>query len=689
MSIEELGPGRLADVRGSEERTAKLEIVGVTKDSNFQGSLIVKTRDTQGAILGYALRKNSHGDWEGSEIRYAEDGSIGAVYQLHEADLFGLKESGVLEAYENLPEMKERVTSDSELLNKRNSSKKFLSAERKALAKEIREQRTAQRGRLDLLKSDAETAKISPENIKDSNYANLSERQSSEADVTSVRLASSELDEQDAVDEQENIDRLLDCSDKIKDVREMLQRHYMKADALAKSEFETMRKSVEQTMIRNNVFIVHTFLLNEELRHNDNSNIAKRATLEDDIDILLALEPSISTSSVIPGSKQGLWGGRVGVVLGGGDIRGVAQTDNGTVTRGIKMRNGEVSSSKEIDEKVSDDSERGYNELVVNNPEVFGFFQLVETGESGQMRGFEKTDSEQQNRKRKDDFMKYMDLAIQKGMPPYVMTPDRKLYEFLAISNEGVVSAGNEITPELAAKGRAGLVKVDRARIGRKVIDKNLFKNIDDQREAKGIVAEMSNADVTDADLSHEEYLAFIRDNKGGFENFPQHLLADMDFMQKAAQFNPVSAYQYAGENLKHDKDFVRHVYAIEKQNITSSIYALMPSELRKDEEMAILAIENNDFDNLDSSLADSTVVWDKILDKLVEKNNPDNIFSRNIGEQEVFEISLRMSGEQGLKDMTEKLIADKSFLEKLQNKYPSYAFEIDDYKQLLVTKQS
>ncbi|HHD92156.1 MAG TPA: hypothetical protein ENL06_00850 [Candidatus Portnoybacteria bacterium] len=683
-------PGQKENI---EPKPEKANIVGITKDPNFEGSIIIKTKNKEGKIVGYALRKNSHGDWEGNEIVYMPDGEVGPTYQLDETDFSKLREQGVLASYENIPTMKERTIEKPELLSGKMTSKKFLAEERKKLAQEIREQRKAQRERISVLKTSIEKAYNSSESIdnklEDKQYAQFAERQSDEADTIAERLPSSELNEQEASDEQENINQLVVSSEELKSLKAKLEDHYTKADAIAKEKFESMQKRVEQTTIRDNAFIVHTFLLDERLRHNKNSNITQRATLEDDIDILLSLEPSISTSSVIPGSKQGLWGGRIGVVLGGGDIMGVSQVDNGTVANGIKERNGKISSSEEIDEKISDKGERGYNELVVNNPEVFGFFQNVQIDKSGNMIGFEKARSKQDNKKYKKDFLKYIDLAIQKGMPPLIMTPDRRLFEFISINNDGIVSVGAEISPEQVARGKAGLSNEKRIEIGEQIIKNNLFNRISNQKEAKEIIAELSGKEKSGVELSQEEYLAYARDNQGGFYDFPKRLLEDKNFMLKAAQFNPVFAYVYAGKNLKKDIEFIKHIYSLkrEKGGTTPNIYYLMPDELKKNQETALLAIENNDFEKIDFTLADSPIVWEKIVDKIVERDNPAKWFSRNVGEQQFIATTFYMSkGFDGV-NMTEKLIADPNFIQKLNSKYPNYKFKIDKYKQLLVTK--
>lgn len=88
--------------KNAESKSEKANIVGVVKDKNFEGSVIVKAEDSEGRVVGYALRKNSEGNMEGNKIGYMKDGSIGTVYQLHEKDFSKLGENGVLEKYESI-----------------------------------------------------------------------------------------------------------------------------------------------------------------------------------------------------------------------------------------------------------------------------------------------------------------------------------------------------------------------------------------------------------------------------------------------------------------------------------------------------------------------------------------------------------------------------------------------------------
>jgi hypothetical protein len=692
----------LSEIGDEKKVVEKANIMEVVKDKNFEGSIIIKTKNAEGRTIGYALRKNSQGNLDGNMIGYTEDGSIGPVYQLHEADFINLGQQGILDLYENAlmqekssvvsnldSGMEARVVEEARLLDEKEASKKFLAEERQSLAQEIREQRKLQRERLAALKTEIENANKNEDmQQRDTAYGKISEMLSRVANTIAEKFGlSKKIDEESIQEEKEDIAQLIDASDEAESIKARLKKHYAEADEIAQKKFESVRKTVEQTLIRNNAFIVHTFLLNEQLRHNANSNISSRATIEDDIDILLSLEPSISTSSVVPGSEHGLWNENIGVVIGGGDIRGGAQTDDQTQVGGIKERNGTISSSEEIDKIVSDKGARGYNELVVNNPKVFGFFKNVGVDEAGRMIGFDASDSDSENAERKDDFMKYINIAKQKGMPLLIMTPDRHLFEFLSIGDDGIVSIGEEITPEQVALGSAGLSSEKRKAIGAEVVSKNLFRKIDHQREAKGIVAELDNRNGSEADLSRDEYLAYLKDSGGIFNNFPNNLLEDKEFMMEAAQYNPVSAYFFSGEGLKRDLEFIKHLYSLEKKGDTTSIYANMPEDMRKDETMALIAIENGDFENLDYALADSPIMWEKMVDEIVEKNNPGKWFSRDVGEGEYLGTNFTMRQGKGNVDISDRLVADVNYVRKLNNRYPNFKFETNEYKQVLVTK--
>ena len=582
-------------------------------------------------------------------------------------------------------EMNERVLKKAELLNEKEASKKLLAQERLKLAQEIREQRSAQGSRLSKMKNLLEIGEEKMEGKQgDKQFGRLSDLQSSEANLMAERISSEELNEQDVDKEKENMNQLIENSEKLKSIKEKIKEHYSKADAAAKEKFESIQKSVEQVLLRNNAFIVHAIQIDERNRHNANSNISQRANIEDDIDILLSLEPSISTSSVIPGTKQGLWENRMGVVLGGGEIMGGAQTDNQTQVGGIKYRNGTELNSNEIDALVSDRGDRSYNELVVNNPKVFAFYQTVTFSESGKMLGFVRSSkSSSDNAEYKADFIKQMDLAARKGMPLTIMTPDRRLFEFFSINDEGEVSVGLEITPGQVALGNAGLSGEKRVSIGSEVIAKNLFKKLNHQEEAKGIIAELAGEESAGSELTEDEYFAYLKDNPEGVAQLPEKLRDDREFMFKAVELSPYYSYLAASQNLKDDLEFVKHVYAQKGEN---GIYSRMSDELKNNEDVTALAIENGDINFLNLKLADSPIIWDKLTDKLAENASPEGSFARGIGNIRNFDTNLIMYNDGVQENVSERLANDENFIKKLNEKHPGFKYEKDN-SGIFVTK--
>lgn len=398
----------------------------------------------------------------------------------------------------------ERASQTPELLSKKEASKKFFSAERKQLAQVIQAARRAQRERLDAIKGKIETSGAS-ENIDDKEldfeYGNLSESQSEESNVMADRLSIEEgLSETDAQEEEGNISKLISNSESIKSIKEKLEEHYVKADAAAKEHFDTLNRSLENVIKRNNVFIVHK--ITEEVYRHALSNVSSETTYEDDIDILLSLEPSISASSLTPGKKARLWPGESGFLLGGGQIGEAKSYDAGTNAQGIKKRGGENSSIEKIDEAVGRKDElsrktyerygeHDYNEVVVNNPEVFGFFQHAGVDEVGRFWAYNlktKDLSEEAVLTKINTYRERFSVAEKRGIPLYIMTEDRNVYECQGVNDDGTIEVGKQLTPEEVATGRAGLSDEKRKQIGERLLQKKVFRAQETQEEARKIV---------------------------------------------------------------------------------------------------------------------------------------------------------------------------------------------------------
>ncbi len=284
----------------------------------------------------------------------------------------------------------------------------------------------------------------------------------------------------------------------------------------------TDERSVEQVVRRNNVFIVHTLAEGEVQHHNENSNVSEKATYGDDIDIMLAFEPSVSASSVTPGQKSRLWSPS-GFLLAGGQIGEVGGSDIGSGANGIKSRGGKDSSVEQIDDFIGRSGKKhediykqhgshGMNEAVVNNPEVFGFFQQVEKDEDGRYWAYSLNIKKQgadakknpweyipskgkrpsgyvevfQNNVRK--YRERFSTAQERGVPLYVMTPDREVYACLGVNDDGTVEIGGRLRPEDVVSGQAGWSEEKRKEVGGKLLEKRIFRGESVQKEAEEII---------------------------------------------------------------------------------------------------------------------------------------------------------------------------------------------------------
>ncbi len=318
---------------------------------------------------------------------------------------------------------------------------------------------------------------------------------------------------------EESIVQLVEADANLKGLRRKIENHYAEAG-------DNMHRTVEQTMMRNNAFFVHTINEDERTRHNANSNVSKETHFEDDLNILLALEPSVSASSLLPGVDSdgyvsGIWTGSGGVLLGGGQISDAEHQDLGTVSWGIKHRGAYNARPKktagEIDAVIHarrnsrlGDYSGGYNELVVNNPEISGYFKQGVIDEAGvawvhniQTKKELATLHElYENPMRREEYQAALnifnrnlsryrdrfDLIRRKGLPFYVLTPDRKFFEVLQVNDNGTLSLGEELTPERAATGRAGFTSEERKRIGSELLQKRVFKNDEAHNEAEELL---------------------------------------------------------------------------------------------------------------------------------------------------------------------------------------------------------
>lgn len=619
--------------------------------------------------------------------------------------------------------LQEREITSPEKLSQKEASKKLLEEERKELAEKIYKERKENKDRiselkvrLELLKMNLSSAETNWE-LNQKKYQELSQFRAEQANSFTGRIKQvlnkiglefesdkelqksiqetetvikSTSEEKEALkDEIDSLENLLESDSSLENIKNQLSEHYAKTEQISKERFEQQQKSVENSIIRNDVFILHTLTTHKTLRHNVNSPVSNKASLEDDLDIMFSLEPSLSTSSVGQGKRKELFQenfGNLGIVIGGGEIHSANLCDVGTVPSGIGERGRDKTSLGEID-KVLNDKEGGYNEIVIDNPKIFGMFKSVDVEKDGSVV-VSKSDSI-------NAFKNHVDLAHKKGIPQFVLTPDRKMFEYISVDESGKIQIGKEISPEDVAKGNAGLSREDRKKLGEDVISRYLFRDVANQREAKNIVAGLAGENIEGkVEISNEEYIEQLKkypDEIGTrLSKYPKSLLSDKSFMLEVAQINPeavmAAANQGGARELVTDPEFIKSLYSLipaGKKDI--NILSWVPKE-NITKELVLVALEHGDdlgAGVLKEELFNDPEIKDKLIQSLVDKINI-SLFDR---EDIAYGCpNLTYSDSAGRLKFCE-INEDQNFLQKIREKYKG-VYKIDPYyDNLLITK--
>lgn len=161
-------------------------------------------------------------------------------------------------------------------------------------------------------------------------------------------------------------------------------------------EEEEQRSVVEQAK-KHGVFFVSDIIEHAERRVSENNKgiDTKELSFEEQLNLVLGLEPTLSVSTVSPDSKNRTFSiGSCGVLLAGGRIVGGEETDAGT--RALGLRNREIASKSKTAEAINKAIERplgggkeaatGYNELSVERPEVAGLYFKMDSSELEQFK---------------------------------------------------------------------------------------------------------------------------------------------------------------------------------------------------------------------------------------------------------------------------------------------------------------
>lgn len=161
-------------------------------------------------------------------------------------------------------------------------------------------------------------------------------------------------------------------------------------DAEKKAEIaeEAKGRSVMERAKKHNVFFVSDIITAGQASANNRAVRTEGMDFDEQLDIVLGLEPTIAVSTLSPDSKNRTFGrGAWGVLISGGRITGGEPGDAGSWATGLRSRvfhSKESTTVKGIDEAIEGRydgkmGDGGYNELAVEQPEVAGVYFKLET----------------------------------------------------------------------------------------------------------------------------------------------------------------------------------------------------------------------------------------------------------------------------------------------------------------------
>src|SRR3989338_1043894 len=116
----------------------------------------------------------------------------------------------------------------------------------------------------------------------------------------------------------------------------------------------------------------------------ENSLLYDTVTWEEKLDIVLALQPTLSGSTICANeTKRHLWA-QMGVILNGGNVTNAWFQDHGTKARNLQERDAEgVIYMEDLEQRIArairrENNPHWYNEFVIENPEICGFYVCQE-----------------------------------------------------------------------------------------------------------------------------------------------------------------------------------------------------------------------------------------------------------------------------------------------------------------------
>lgn len=252
-----------------------------------------------------------------------------------------------------------------------------------------------------------------------------------------------------------NFDKILEEERALKELKRQEEAFLAEQEA---KEKENRERSVENLMHEHNCFFIHSIAHEGGFKPSENNkNVSGDLDFVSQAEIVAGIRPEISASTIRPDTKDGIFGGgRNGIFLKGGRVLAGQVGDMGSVAGEGLKRNGLTGTEvEEIKKAISRPDEPtnlsgddyyatdylgqralekrvgGYNELVVQDPEVAGIYVTSDSLEIPSSADFQNT-----SERLYDEW--WMELGNMKevGVPLYVMTRNNHVFAIANIDVE-------------------------------------------------------------------------------------------------------------------------------------------------------------------------------------------------------------------------------------------------------------
>jgi len=215
---------------------------------------------------------------------------------------------------------------------------------------------------------------------------------------------------------------------------------------------------VAEALSEHDIFLVHGIGENTDVG-GASLLLTEHASFRTKLEVCLAFEPHLSTSTLRPGANEGAWSTQ-GLLIVGGKITGAHRGDGGTVARGLHKRDSQRGDLKEyIQDAIY--NRQNYNELTVDAPRFAGLYYQRQLGEEALPATLVQAHREL-------------------GLPVYVLAEDG-LHEATVVDEKGMYELGKLVTPdELAPIDSSGF---DPAKLRQELLEKGVFKLAGQERQ--------------------------------------------------------------------------------------------------------------------------------------------------------------------------------------------------------------